>query len=107
CRAGQLRHASHHELSAEYAGAAVHGRCTLRVRRAAQCGRRAGEHLGQSSQSTVRRIDTETRRHTGEILSELRVYFLGREGGQRWICSIITRRFAKWKLVSPVSSPWW
>ncbi len=45
-RAGQFRHARGDELPAEHAGAAVHGGCALRLRRSAQPGGRAGEHVG-------------------------------------------------------------
>src|ERR1035438_2417786 len=44
-RAGQFRHARGDELPAEYAGTAIHGRHSVRMRRAAQRRRRAGEHL--------------------------------------------------------------
>ena len=47
CRAGQLRDARHDELSAEYAGAAVHGGRAVRRGRAAEQPRGASEQLVQ------------------------------------------------------------
>ena len=45
CRTGQLRNARGDELSAEHAGAAIHGGRAVRLRRSAQQLRRAGEQL--------------------------------------------------------------
>ena len=61
-RAGQFRHARGDELPAEYAGAAVHGGRAVRLRRAAQFGGRAGEHVGA----------TERRARSGDAAARCR-----------------------------------